>query len=691
MNIEIIDDKINITDKNGIILENLHPVFKYDGGNYNLLSTFKKGLWKIEQIGEEFVIKCDNFEYFIKPGEKSLQINCTFIADKNYNQPVSFDSFNCFYKSNITRVIWNTFDNYNNLRCNAMCSTVNTIALVEGQVAESGDNVFAEDENGNYFSLGATSFNKYFTEQNVCSDGKISFLNRMEVHPLKKGEIVKSEQCFLFFDSKIHDIICGYSNECVKKNNIKKQKFSTPIGFCTWYYYGNKITQKQIYENLNFYYKNKKDFPIEYFQIDDGWENNRGDWKENEKFSDGMKKIAYEITEKGFKPGIWLAPFKVDEDSELFKQHPDFLVKNKDGTLFKGFDNTYCFDFSNDKASDYMYDLFHKISYDWGYRYIKIDLINISVPPLCFSKENFTALENIKTGLNVIRSAVTNDTFILSCTSPLAPLMGWCDGMRVSVYIFERWDSLKEVFKSVFKRYYYNDNFFINDADCLIMRKAENEDDECWRLCTRTDEEIKTYITAMVASGGIFMIGDKLMNFSFNQKEMLKKIFPINKKTAVPIDIMESDIPSVLDFGIVGENRIVAFFNWSEKEKQYSFYVGNNMQAFEFWEQKYYGNINDNLNFKVLPHNVKLFYISSSVNPCVVGTNDTIIADISQNYERKMLRSQFIKGGEVQFVLSNKKMFCLDDVEIKEERFSERYLYKVKNINNIPGYLLIEK
>ena len=64
-------------------------------------------------------------------------------------------------------------------------------------------------------------------------------------------------------------------------------------------------------------------------QLDDGYQDHIGDWLQPNatKFPRGLRALATEIKELGFTPGIWLAPFLVGRHSELYKAHPDWVVK----------------------------------------------------------------------------------------------------------------------------------------------------------------------------------------------------------------------------------------------------------------------------------------------------------------------------------------------------------------------------
>jgi hypothetical protein len=48
-------------------------------------------------------------------------------------------------------------------------------------------------------------------------------------------------------------------------------------------------------------------------------------------FPRGMKWLADEIRNAGFVPGIWVAPFAANENSQLAREHPEFLLRNAAG------------------------------------------------------------------------------------------------------------------------------------------------------------------------------------------------------------------------------------------------------------------------------------------------------------------------------------------------------------------------
>ena len=79
-----------------------------------------------------------------------------------------------------------------------------------------------------------------------------------------------------------------------------------------------------------------KKLGIELFVLDDGWFGRRnddnsslGDWFINrEKLPHGLDWLSNEAHKRGLKFGLWFEPEMVSEDSELYRAHPDWILKS---------------------------------------------------------------------------------------------------------------------------------------------------------------------------------------------------------------------------------------------------------------------------------------------------------------------------------------------------------------------------
>ena len=73
---------------------------------------------------------------------------------------------------------------------------------------------------------------------------------------------------------------------------------------------------------------------IEMLVLDDGWFGERnsdnaglGDWFVNEKkIKGGLRALIEQVNAKGIKFGIWMEPEMVSEDSQLYREHPDWVL-----------------------------------------------------------------------------------------------------------------------------------------------------------------------------------------------------------------------------------------------------------------------------------------------------------------------------------------------------------------------------
>ncbi|GAL12044.1 alpha-galactosidase [Vibrio astriarenae] len=108
-------------------------------------------------------------------------------------------------------------------------------------------------------------------------------------------------------------------------------KAKAPIGWCSWYAYYADVTEQDVAKNLDAMQGELA--PLDWVLLDDGYQAFMGDWLDpSDKFSSGVKNLIQDIKMKGKRPAIWLAPFIVQPESKIFSQHPDWFVKNHDGS-----------------------------------------------------------------------------------------------------------------------------------------------------------------------------------------------------------------------------------------------------------------------------------------------------------------------------------------------------------------------
>lgn len=123
-----------------------------------------------------------------------------------------------------------------------------------------------------------------------------------------------------------------------------------------------------------------KDLGIEMVVMDDGWFGRRnddlrslGDWYVNEKkIRGGLKKLVDRINGLGLKFGIWVEPEMVNEDSDLYRRHPDWALKDP-GRKPMLARNQLVLDMSREDVREYLFGCLSSLLSESNIEYVKWD------------------------------------------------------------------------------------------------------------------------------------------------------------------------------------------------------------------------------------------------------------------------------------------------------------------------------
>ncbi len=137
--------------------------------------------------------------------------------------------------------------------------------------------------------------------------------------------------------------------------------------------------------------RNAKEDGVELFVLDDGWFSTRctetsglGDWWANtDRLPDGIKGLSEKIEALGMKFGLWFELEMANKDSELYRNHPDWIIHTPGRHESHG-RKQYVLDFSRKEVVDYIYDMVAKILSESKISYIKWDM-NRNITE-CFSQ-----------------------------------------------------------------------------------------------------------------------------------------------------------------------------------------------------------------------------------------------------------------------------------------------------------------
>ncbi|MGP3778046.1 alpha-galactosidase [Halanaerobium saccharolyticum] len=120
---------------------------------------------------------------------------------------------------------------------------------------------------------------------------------------------------------------------------------------------------------------------VELFVLDDGWFGRRnddtsslGDWYVNKnKLPNGVSGLAEKINDLGLAFGIWVEPEMVSPDSDLYREHSDWVIEVPDRPNSEG-RNQLILDFSRREVQDYIIDVLSELFAGANISYVKWDM-----------------------------------------------------------------------------------------------------------------------------------------------------------------------------------------------------------------------------------------------------------------------------------------------------------------------------
>lgn len=326
-------------------------------------------------------------------------------------------------------------------------------------------------------------------------------------------------------------------------------------GYSSWYNRYDTITERDILQDLDGCKLLLQRGDL--FQIDDGWERAVGDWRADpEKFPAGMQSLADQAHEAGFLAGLWLAPFSVQEDSRIFREHPEWLLQ-KDGKPYRSGCNWcgfYALDFDQPEVVRHLEGVFARVFDDWGYDLVKLDFLYCAAP---FGTEHETRAARMRRAMQLLRR-LCGGRLILGCGVPLYPAFGLVDYCRVSCDVSLDWDdkaymrlihrervsTRQAIGSSIFRRE-LNGRAFGSDPDVFFLRD-EN--------CRLTPEEKETLGTVCALFGNVFLTSDDPSNYTAAMRREYKRLRRLRNAENIRV---EADNGLCIRYTLDGEEKIV--------------------------------------------------------------------------------------------------------------------------------------
>ena len=342
--------------------------------------------------------------------------------------------------------------------------------------------------------------------------------------------------------------------------NIKIPRVKPCTGWTSWYNYYTKVTQGDVLENLEAFSSRK--LPIDYFQIDDGFQQAVGDWlKINSKFPRGMGFLADEIHSAGYKAGLWLAPIICEKTSQIFKDHPDWVLCK--AGFNPGWSGVfYALDFYNPEVQEYLREVFDTVLNKWNFDMVKLDFLYAA----CLKPPKDKTRGQVMCDFFEFLREVSGDKIILGCGAPLGCAFGLFDYCRVSSDVALMWEdkvlsalhyrervSTFNALTSTIGRFNLNGRAFLNDPDVFILRSSNNK---------LSDDQKYTLFMINSVLGGLVFTSDNINEYSENRMELFKTLF--NRESIEVKSITAADTVTVRYYE--GEKELCLLSNLGTKK-----------------------------------------------------------------------------------------------------------------------------
>jgi len=387
------------------------------------------------------------------------------------------------------------------------------------------------------------------------------------------------------------------------QSNHPRLHFATPpAGWCSWYCFGPRVTAQQVLDNLDFIARHSPG--LKYIQIDDGYQPAMGDWLETgAAFGGNVQGVLKQIRARGFEPAIWVAPFIAEEKSNLFRQHPNWFVKDDQGkplqsdkVTFGGWRHGpwYVLDGTHPEVQQHYEKLFRTMRRDWGCTYFKLDA-NFwgAIHGGHFSDAQATRIEAYRRGMQAILRGA-DDGFILGCNHPIWASLGLIHGSRSSNDIKRTWERVATTARQNLQRNWQNGRLWWNDPDAVVLTGELSE------------EAFTFHATAIYATGGMILSGDDLTKISADRLAMLRKLQPPTGRAALFAD----DSLRVGTIRLPGK-EMVCLFNWNDAPSKISFDLARTRRVMDFWSGENLGRHTGEFTIDQMPaHSARLLVCS---------------------------------------------------------------------------------
>ena len=369
--------------------------------------------------------------------------------------------------------------------------------------------------------------------------------------------------------------------DCIQSHHASLPKQPRVTGWCSWYHYYAEVTEADITENVQ--QMQTRQPKLQFVQIDDGYQAAMGDWlSASPRFPGGLRPLLNEITAAGREPALWVAPFIAETESEIFRSHPEWFVKDEhaaplpaERVTYGGWRCTpwYMLDGTHPEVQQHLRQLFAHLRHELGIRYFKLDA-NFwgAIHGGHFYDKQATRIEAYRRGMQAIAQGVGEGAFLLGCNAPIWPSLGLVHGMRVADDVERSGHRIRQIAREIFSRAWQADRLWQLDPDCLCLLDIPGQN--------ASDAEYSFHAASLVACGGMLLLGDRLANLQHHEEQVVAGLLKLAEANAPAARFVDEGYACGVIPWQQGELR--CYFNWNEEPLTIALPMGSR----DFWSDE---------------------------------------------------------------------------------------------------------
>ena len=410
-----------------------------------------------------------------------------------------------------------------------------------------------------------------------------------------------------------------------------------PTGlWCSWYAHRMGMTEEKVLANAAVAAQHFQPLGLEIMQLDHGWQRGdiTGDWVTNQRFPHGLRWLADELKRRhDLRLGVWIAPTDVAETSELFRQHPDWMLRGSDGKPRVNWrwywvpnPNCYELDATQPEAYREIVNTFQRLT-SQGISYYKIDFI-ASAGGEHFAQHDpkgtrgWSALQR---SMTAIREGAGEKAWIRYCQTPPVLSVGLANSViggddTLDAGIPGRFDVLRDNAHALAAGWWLNDRPYHREVCDMSVRMQGGV------------EEVRVRAALMTLANCSISWSDELCYLPPSRIRLMQQCMPPANPPMRPIDLFEREVPSVWHLKMTNAVEawdVVGLFNLERTPATRAVRFADlgldarvEYAVLEFWEERFLGLLRDGVELSLPAESSRILSIRRVTGlPQLVGTD----------------------------------------------------------------------